>query len=89
MGRLNTENHQYSTTDTAQASYLIVKGFTIASIDYSAPRFVFYFIGPPERLQEHAQHYIAGTALVDPATFTRVNRKLTRILKNRLQWGDE
>ena len=88
MGKLNTTNHQYSTTDTALASYMVIKGFVITLIDYSLPRFEFRFVGDTEKLQEHAQKYLTGKALVDPATFTRVNRKLMRLVKNQLQWGD-
>lgn len=86
---MTTENHQYTTTDTALATYLIVEGFTLDKIDYSQPRFEFTFKNATTDIQEHALKYITGKALVDPATYTRVNRKLLRLLKNQQQWEDE
>lgn len=86
---ISSNNHQYSTSDTALATYLICEGFQLEEIDYAQPRYVFKFADNNTTLQEHAQLYITGKALVDPATFTRVNRKLTRLIKNQLQWWSE
>ena len=82
-------NHKYSTSDTALATYLICQGFEIESIDYSQPRYEFIFANDSPVLQDHARLYTIGKALVDPAIFTRVNRKITRLLKNQLQWENE
>jgi len=86
---LVTQDHQYSTTDTALATYLIVKGFTLDKIDYSQPRYEFIFGNNADKIQEHATKYISGNALGDPAAYNRVNKKLLRIVKNQLQWGGE
>ena len=89
MSNSNIQNHQYSTTDTALATYLIVEGFTLNAIDYSKPRYEFIFSNNADEIQEHATKYISGNALVDPATYNRVNKKLLRIVKNQLQWWGE
>lgn len=89
MNNLTTGNHQYTTTDTALATYLIVEGFTLDKIDYSQPRFEFTFKNDTDNIQEHATKYISGNALVDPAAYNRVNKNLLRIVKKQLQWGGE
>ena len=89
MKDLATGNHQYTTTDTALATYLIVEGFILDKIDFSQPRFEFTFKNASADIQEHATKYITGKALVDPAAFTRVNRKLQRCIRKQLQWGVE
>lgn len=82
-------NHRFSTSDTALATYLICEGYVLEDIDYSQPRYEFRFKNDGPKIQEHVRLYLTSKALVDPATFTRVNRKLTRLLKNQLQWWDE
>ena len=82
-------NHQYTTSDTSLATYLICKGFVLDEIDYTNPRYEFKFSNGNTKIQEYAQKYITGKALVDPATFTRINRKITRLLKNQMQWWGE
>ena len=84
---VQTDN-QYKTTDTALASYLVVSGFVLQSIDYSQPRYAFSFIMSPE-IKEHAGKYLIGTALTDPAVFNKINKKLLRILRNQIQWEDD
>ena len=80
----------FKTSDTALASYLITVGFLPSAIDYSSPpRFTIVFANSAESIQTHASQYVAGLAKVDPATFYRVIRKLTRIFRNRQQWGDD
>ena len=87
---MTTQNHHYTTTDTIQATYLIIAGFPILSIDYSKPRYEFVFPQDAEsKIQEEAMRYITGKALVDPAAFMRVNRKLVRLVKSSIQWEDE
>ena len=83
-----TTDNLYKTTDTALASYLVASGFVLQSIDYSQPRFEFSFIASPE-IQEHGSKYLIGTALIDPAVFNKINKKLLRILRNRIQWGED
>ncbi len=89
MSNPSTENHQYTTTDTALATYLIVEGFALDKIDYSQPRYEFIFKNNTSEIQEYALKYITGKALVDPSAYTRVNRKLLRLVKNQLQWWGE
>jgi len=83
-----TDNNLWKTSDTALASYLIVSGFVLQSIDYSQPRFEFAFIQSPE-IQEHSSKFLIGRALTDPVVFNKVNKKLLRIIRNQIQWGDE
>ena len=80
-------NGAYQTSDTSLACYLITLGFSLDEIDYSQPRFVFTFKEDHNILQEYEHRYIAGKAKVDPATYSRVNRKLMRAIKNLSQWG--
>lgn len=80
-------NGAYQTSDTPLACYLITLGFILDDIDYSHPRFVFTFKEDHNTLQEYELKYIAGKAKVDPATYSRVNRKLMRTIKNLSQWG--
>jgi len=89
VNNLDTNNTHYTTSDTAQATYLIVEGYILSAIDYSQPRYIFSFQNNADTIQEFATKYITGKALVDPAAYTRVNRKLLRLLKNQMQWGDE
>lgn len=79
------DNH-YSTSDTALATYLLTEGFTLLDIDYSQPRYLFHFDGDPQTLREREHLYIAGRATVDPAVYSRVNKRLMRAIKNHLQW---
>lgn len=79
-------NGAYQTSDTSLACYLITLGFILDDIDYSQPRFVFTFKEANNTLQEYELKYVAGKAKVDPATYSRVNRKLMRAIKKQLQW---
>jgi len=84
---LTLSDNNYKTSDTSLAVYFITEGFVLSDIDYSLPRYVFHFDGDAEKLKEHENKYIAGTAKVDPSIYSRVNRKLMRAIKNQLQWG--
>ena len=81
-------DNTFKTSDTALASYLITQGFILQSVDYSQPRFEFIF---PDSLEtkEHASKYLIGKALTNPAVFNKVNRKLLRIVRQKIQWGDD
>lgn len=85
---MGTRNNLYRTSDTALASYLIVAGFVLSTIDYTQPRFEFSFILSPE-IHEHASKYLIGAALTNPAVFNKVNKKLLRILRNQIQWEED
>lgn len=84
---MNGSEHQYKTSDTALATYLIVEGFIPLEIDYSKPRYEFIFANGDDKLSELATKYLTGQARVDPATYTRINRALMRLIKNEQQWG--
>jgi len=78
----------YTTSDTALATFLIVSGYPLQGIDYSRPRFKFLFSDSPE-LKEIASQYIAGRALTEPISFNRINKKVLRILRQQIQWGED
>jgi len=75
-----------TTTDTALASYLITEGYQIVNIDYSQLRYEYTFDRP---ISEHSSKYISGNALTDPSDFSRVNKKLIRVISKRVQWEDD
>ena len=85
---MGTQDNYYLTSDTALASYFIIVGFTLHSIDYSQPRYEFSFPMSDE-IKEHASKYLIGQALIDPSTFNRVNRKLLRLLRQQIQWAED
>lgn len=78
----------YKTSDTALAAYLIASKYELQDIDYSQPRFQFVF-QEDGGVKPAADRYITSQALVDPATYNRIYRRLTRTLHKQLQWGDE
>jgi len=79
----------YSTSDTALAAYLIAEGYELHEIDYSSPRFEFIFTNGNDKITKDVDLYITSKALVDPATYNRVYRRLTRIIRNQSQWWGE
>ena len=85
---MTTQDNLYKTSDTALASYLIASGFVLQSIDYTNPRYEFAFPCSPE-IQEHASKYLIGVALINPAVFNKINKKLLRILRNQIQWKED
>jgi len=78
----------FSTTDTALATFLIASGHYFSRIDYSQPRFEFSF-PDTNGIRELANQYVTGQALTEPNTFNRINKKLLRIIAKRAQWGDD
>ena len=85
---MNLPNNAYRTSDTTLAAFLITAQYELLHIDYSQPRFEFSF---PESatLKDSVTRYITGSALTDPASFARVNRKLLRVLRKRCQWEED
>jgi hypothetical protein len=79
---------QYPTSDTPLATYLICEGYSPLLIDYSGPRYQFVFNRSPEIL-DRANLYVSGHALTDPAVFSRINKKLLRIISRRIQWEED
>lgn len=84
-----TINNHFATSDSPLATFLIMQGIPIASIDYSKIRYEYVFTTELERIKALSSQYVSGLALVDPATYARVNRKLMRVVKHQVQWGDE
>jgi len=79
---------KFPTSDTALAAYLITADYKLYSIDYSQPRFQFIF-EDANGIKEAADLYLLSKALVEPTTFNRIYRRLTRTLHKQLQWGEE
>ncbi len=76
------------TSDTALAAYLISTDYMLSLIDYSQPRYLFVF-PDNDGIDQAVNAFITSKALVDPATYNRIIRKLTRTLHRQLQWGKE
>lgn len=74
------------TTDTALASYLITEGLKLVFIDYSGPRYEYTF---DQSIADLAGKYISGHALTDPSDLIKVNKKLLRVIKKRIQWEED
>jgi len=78
----------YKTSDTALAAYLITANYQINTIDYSQQRFQFVF--PDDNgIASAANLYLTSQAKVDPSTYNRIYRRLTRTIHRQLQWGEE
>ncbi len=82
------QDNTYRTSDTSLGAFLITSQFILLYIDYSKVRFEFVFPDSTE-IQEAATKYISGNALTDPATFSRVNRKLLRVIRKQCQWEED
>jgi len=82
------ENNNFKTSDTALASFLITKNFSVLFIDYEKPRFEYHFTNSTE-IRNLADDYITGNALANPASYTRVYRKLNRVIRKMVQWRED
>lgn len=82
------DNSIYRTSDTSLASFLITEHLFLISIDYTQPRFVYLF-QESDSLREAANNYLSGNALTDPSAFSRVNKKLMRVIRKQCQWGED
>jgi len=78
----------YTTTDTALAAYLIASGYPLSGIDYSGPRYEFLF-DTSNQIRADADAYLTGQALVNPSAYSRINKKLMRIIRRQIQWEDD
>lgn len=85
---MTQENAHYKTSDTTLAAYLITENFPLLSIDYEKPRFEFLF-DDSEKLREVANKYVSGNAKTDPSAFSRVTKKLLRIIHKQIQWRED
>ena len=82
------DNNHYKTSDTTLACYLITEHFYLTSIDYSQIRYEYSF-PLSEGIQEAANNFLSGNALTDPVDFSRVNKKLMRVIRKRCQWEED
>ena len=82
-----SDNH-FKTSDTALAAFLKVKNFYLVSIDYEKPRYEFHFLNS-DQLQEAANSYLIGNALCDPSDYSRIFKKLNRIIFKKVQWEND
>ncbi len=78
----------YRTSDTSLSAFLITSQFALISIDYSSPRYEFLFTDSQE-IRHAATDYVSGNARVEPSAFTRVNRKLLRVVRKQCQWEED
>ena len=83
-----SDNNHYKTSDTALASYLITENYLLLSIDYEPIRYEFVF-PMSEEIKEQSSKYLIGKARTEPAVFNKINKKLLRIVRNKIQWGDD
>ena len=81
-------NSHFRTSDTALAAFLVAAHHFLVSIDYSQPRAEFLF-DSSEEIREMANNYLVGNALTDPSHYSRIYRKLNRILRKQCQWADD
>ena len=81
------ENNHYKTSDTSLASFLITENFYLVGIDYNAPRYEYLF-RMADNIQEYANNYLSGNAMTNPSAFSRVNKKLLRVIHRRVQWEE-
>lgn len=85
---MENSNNRYHTSDSALATYLLIKGYSIFQIDYSQSRYEYVFNGELPTIQEQVNLYLSGNAMVDPSGYARINRKLMRTVKTQSQWGE-
>lgn len=79
----------YRTNETALATYLICQGHKLLQIDYSnPPRYEFVFSNN-NGIQDEITKYLTQKALVNPAAYQKINRKLMRLVKTRIQWWQD
>lgn len=82
------QDNTYRTSDTTLGAFLVTAQFVLLYIDYSKPRYEFVFPDSQE-IQTSVNKYITGTALTDPSTFSRVNRRLLRVIRKQCQWEED
>ena len=75
---------EYRTSDTTLSAFLIISQFTLLYIDYSHARFDFAFPLSDE-IKAASTHYLSGNALIEPSSFTRIHRKLLRLIRKQCQ----
>ncbi len=82
------ENNHFKTSDTTLACFLITERHYLSAIDYSQPRYEFSFSWS-ESIQAIADNFLSGNALTNPSAFSRVNKKLMRVIRKQVQWEED
>ena len=84
----NFSRDSFRTSDTSLATYLFSEGYQIIDIDYSNPRAEFVFKDDSQQLNESVRLYSIGKTQVDASTYSRLHRKLTKIVVNQTPWTE-
>ncbi len=82
------ENNHYKTSDTTLACFLITERFYLTAINYNQPRYEYLF-PMSDKIQELANNFLSGNALTDPSDFSRINKKLMRVIHKQVQWEED
>jgi hypothetical protein len=80
----------YPTRDTSLASYLLVRGYPLVSIDYSEEIYYMHFGNgntDEEALQQDVTQYYAHQGLIDAQAIQRIHKMLVGTLRKKEQWG--
>lgn len=81
-------NEHYATTDTSLAAYLYCEGFKIVDIDYSSNRASIIFEEDNAQIREHERLYYTDKATITPATYARISKRLSTIIRRQLFWQE-
>lgn len=84
----NNLNDYYKTDDTSLAVYLYCMGFKVIDIDYSNARAKIIFSEDSKEIREHERLYYTDRAEVTPATYARIHKRLSTILRRQLEWHE-
>jgi len=78
----------YKTTDTSLAAYLFAEGFTISGIDYTDDRALILFQNDNPKIKDYERLFYTGKSAVDAATYSRIHKRLSYILRNQIPWAE-
>jgi len=82
------QNDHYQTDDTSLAVYLYCMGFKIIDIDYSNTRAKIIFSEDSKELREYERLYYTDKAQITPATYARIHKRLSTILRRQIEWHE-
>lgn len=83
---LTSPNDHFKTDDTSLAVYLYCMGFRIIEIDYSNTRAKIIFSEDSLNIHEHERLYYTDRATITPATYARIHKRLSTVLRKQLPW---
>ena len=78
----------FKTDDTSLAAYLYCMGFRIIEIDYSNTRAKIFFSKNSPKIHEHEQLYYTDKATITPATYSRIHKRLSTVIRRQLPWQE-